>query len=199
MTDDPSCSLSRCPPSRYYSSSNRNCPPIFCPIYIYIYNSWRCFLGDRSVFDERLTNETSVRDRITKRVFARSKWKMIRGEGKGVFFNPVFWICIIISFPFFVTFLPHVSPPDFSFENKNSTCLFVQCILNGVERGVIFPNVEKQHGLETLLLSKLLFSKYLPQHLLIIANNEEIHHFTSLKHCAKRNKYIHGQQMNDQS
>lgn len=86
---------------------------------------------------------------------------------------------IIISFPFFVTFLPHVSPPDFSFENKNSTCLFVQCILNDVERGVIFPNVEKQHGLETLLLSKLLFSKYLPQHLLIIANNEEIHHFTS--------------------
>lgn len=62
----------------------------FFALFIYIYHSWRCFLGDRSVFDERLTNETSVRDRITKRVFARSKWKMIRGEGKGVFFNPVF-------------------------------------------------------------------------------------------------------------
>lgn len=63
---------------------------LFIYIYIYIIRGVVSFLGDRSVFDERLTNETSVRDRITKRVFARSKWKMIRGEGKGVFFNPVF-------------------------------------------------------------------------------------------------------------
>lgn len=38
-------------------------------IYIYIYRACRCFVPWGSIaFDERLTNETSVRDRITKRV-----------------------------------------------------------------------------------------------------------------------------------
>lgn len=68
MTDDPSLAYT---PSRYYSSSNRNCPPVSCSIYIYIYiyRACRCFVPWGSIaFDERLTNETSVRDRITKRV-----------------------------------------------------------------------------------------------------------------------------------
>lgn len=45
--------------------------------------------------------------------------------------------------------------------------------LNGVERGVIFPNVKKQQqSLGTLLFSKLLFSQVLAA-LLIIANKNQ--------------------------
>lgn len=67
MTDDPSLAYT---PSRYYSSSNRNCPPVSCSIYIYIYivRAVVSFLWGSIAFDERLTNETSVRDRITKRI-----------------------------------------------------------------------------------------------------------------------------------
>lgn len=61
---------------------------------------------------------------------------------------------------FIITLLPDV-PPEFSLmQTKIQHVCLSNVYLNGVERGVIFPNVKKQQSLETLLFSKLLFPRF---------------------------------------
>lgn len=179
MTDDPSLAYT---PSRYYSSSNRNCPPVSCSIYIYILcvSLFRSLGIDRvwRTFDE--WNERSWSNYETCFVYNRlSNRKTIRGKEDSFLLQfsitryisyLMFRRCVHIGlckmfvqlyFLFFIiTLLPDV-PPEFSLmQTKIQHVCLSNVYLNGVERGVIFPNVKKQQSLETLLFSKLLFPRF---------------------------------------